>query len=1446
MAHAEQAKPQHTRSTGIDRSARAGLIGIERLPLRLLDTIAIILLAITGLILFLVLVVGRFGTSSQEGIVDRDLARSIVFRNTEFDAGIFINASSLVTCGPGTIVQGSAIALVIDHSSSMNTGPSSYLGQALTSAQGFVNNIPVSPSENLIAVVQFDHQAQIISPLSSDKTAINQAISSISGGGDTAIDAGIRAARQALTSTSGKQPLIVLLTDGESDPITAMNEATLAKNDGIRIFTIALGSGAGTSLLQTIASPGDAYSTLDPQTLPRIYNQIGNQIGPVVARDVKVRETYDPDHFTVPAATDPAAGVIDQTYLTMTDKGHRLPYTVTADRIGWWNFTTTPGTLSYVNCDNQPVSQALPLGPRVLVMPPLLWLLLPFLIPLFWLLFRLFYWYWKHHIWTPPLGAREPRSAQAPTTPPLSWSGPRTPWQPEPTLVIGLGGTGRWVLTHLKRNLLDAGGGAWRPQVQLVALDTAAQEYVNGVAQHVEFAGVCLDPHESLVVSEENLNSLITQVCQARPEEFAEMKEWFPACDYMERLGPAAGNLAHGTGGRRLMGRISIFRNLKNGLQASSLWQLLTRAVSDVRTAASEGHVDYQRIHVLIVGSLAGGFGSGTVIDVAYLARRACEASGLQFTDAEISLFLVGNAPFEAQTQNIGGTTLTHINTRAALREVERFLLSRNRPFPMHYTPTQTADDQVLHSWARNILDDCWLLDGERGQYSLATNDIPPERGLFPMLADAMTVLLDTNAQSNGAAIGALRRTVAGRAQTLQLELGQGVFSSLGAFTYRLPMRDLISFLKIRFAQQLIALLLAGDANANLADSLDVTANQEAAGTPPNSYARNFLAGKTTASPAPLPLTLVQGVLSGGPLTEQHDVITDMGLRSRKEGRATYLDLEARDFARYLHEAVGRLLNGNTIAMPVARAGKLAYTQAFLTELARLLHEARSTTGWERQRRLPRFAAQAARVFPELMQAYIAVIDRTLKQLAQQEQILRKTLYGNEGTGQGMTCVIDELRQYEAAATASLESLYVVSAVRRYLLIERDPDTVARRRSLLDNWYITYFQPHLGEALTYLAWQVAAEEQVFLTAQVGDEPGIGLQPTTIPSFTQALLMIADHAGQHIWQREEAARLMNEALAPIVNDHQQSLEIHQRSEPVLPYIAGGLGQYVEETRWLWLPSAVHQFEWTQVRDRLAQGVQQMGVTPFAPLDATDLFSCTTLYLRDYVPMTAIAGVQHLEARYLRYYGMLPALGIGSLQQGATFPEPTAVFPAERRASEIFERRMLSMDVQQSWLLSSLFVGALDHMDRATLYLQAYAAGLVELIDEQGGLVQICVLQLHDGPLAISVPENARGQIALEVIGMQNVVLDTNDRRLNEQLGWSLREQRLAATLDSIGDEELRRRWADFDASYLNRTRNLGRFGLDDLIICARIRVRLALQALDTSERRMQHTAKGLSQ
>ncbi|MFB6082655.1 MAG: VWA domain-containing protein [Halorientalis sp.] len=164
------------------------------------------------------------------------------------------------------------VALVSDVSGSMSGAP---LAALKTAATGFVDNLSV-PDE--AAAISFSSSASTDQELTTNYQAVKNAINAYNASGGTSIAAGIDEGADELVNgtnaTAGASKVMILLSDGNSSASPAQSAAQAAKDAGIRIFTIALGS-ANTSLLQSLASsPSDAFVAPDPTDLDTVYAEI--------------------------------------------------------------------------------------------------------------------------------------------------------------------------------------------------------------------------------------------------------------------------------------------------------------------------------------------------------------------------------------------------------------------------------------------------------------------------------------------------------------------------------------------------------------------------------------------------------------------------------------------------------------------------------------------------------------------------------------------------------------------------------------------------------------------------------------------------------------------------------------------------------------------------------------------------------------------------------------------------------------------------------------------------------------------------------------------------------------------------------------------------------------------------------------------------------------------
>ena len=198
-------------------------------------------------------------------------------------------------------IEQASVVLVTDESGSMQATDVS--PSRLEAAQGAARSfLQEAPEELLIGFESFSTSvSQAVAP-TTDRTTIREAIDAQQAEGGTATGDALSTALQQLAArkgTDGKTApaAIVLLSDGArtvgADPAEA---AARAKQLGIPIYTVALGTASGAITLpdgQQIAVPpdpqtlrqiagtsgGKAYAVDDADTLDGVYRDLGSKIG---------------------------------------------------------------------------------------------------------------------------------------------------------------------------------------------------------------------------------------------------------------------------------------------------------------------------------------------------------------------------------------------------------------------------------------------------------------------------------------------------------------------------------------------------------------------------------------------------------------------------------------------------------------------------------------------------------------------------------------------------------------------------------------------------------------------------------------------------------------------------------------------------------------------------------------------------------------------------------------------------------------------------------------------------------------------------------------------------------------------------------------------------------------------------------------------------------------
>lgn len=230
-----------------------------------------------------------------------------------------------------------------------------------------------------------------------------------------------------------------------------------------------------------------------------------------------------------------------------------------------------------------------------------------------------------------------------------------------PTVVIGLGGTGYGALLKLKKRFVDAYGSV-PPIIRFLSIDTT--ENAEGAAASSDGPEVQLDHHEKYVLQVGSPANLLNG---ANPH----IDEWWPPEIPTQAIIAGAGQV-------RARGRLALFA------KAGEIFGWLGRAFDDVRNIRNQKQMHYEQfqlsarsgVEVHIVGSLAGGTGSGIFLDIAFIARHL--AGGDEQSNFTGTLLL------PRFFSKLAGVALVKPNAYGALKEIEHLSTSKT-PFHINY-----------------------------------------------------------------------------------------------------------------------------------------------------------------------------------------------------------------------------------------------------------------------------------------------------------------------------------------------------------------------------------------------------------------------------------------------------------------------------------------------------------------------------------------------------------------------------------------------------------------------------------------------------------------------------------------------------------------------------------------------------------------------------------------
>jgi Mg-chelatase subunit ChlD/sugar lactone lactonase YvrE len=196
------------------------------------------------------------------------------------------------------------VLLVIDRSGSME---GEKIAIARSAAADFISQVDLA--ESRVGLVSFADGASVDVGLTASEALLRRALAGLTAGGGTRIDLGLAAARAelGLRGNPGSRAVVILLSDGESDAPSALQEAQRVKADGTEIFTI--GIQANEVLMRALATdPNHYYAPEAARYLYDVFNRIAERIvADVLYRRAEIRDEIPANMRFVPGSAVPPA-----------------------------------------------------------------------------------------------------------------------------------------------------------------------------------------------------------------------------------------------------------------------------------------------------------------------------------------------------------------------------------------------------------------------------------------------------------------------------------------------------------------------------------------------------------------------------------------------------------------------------------------------------------------------------------------------------------------------------------------------------------------------------------------------------------------------------------------------------------------------------------------------------------------------------------------------------------------------------------------------------------------------------------------------------------------------------------------------------------------------------------------------------------------------------------
>ncbi|MFA7361512.1 MAG: tubulin-like doman-containing protein [Candidatus Kapaibacterium sp.] len=283
-----------------------------------------------------------------------------------------------------------------------------------------------------------------------------------------------------------------------------------------------------------------------------------------------------------------------------------------------------------------------------------------------------------------------------------------------PTILIGLGGTGKEVLLRIRRQFVEKYGSLDDfPITSYLYIDTDnAPAEESGIARERDYLINEID----FKPSEKVFNPVNPSDYIHRINDVPHIKEWLNTTGEIGKLG----TMNTGAGQIRPAARLALFHNYDEIVyKLTSAKSTITdsRSINVVKEKHNIKNVNTEKINVYVITSVSGGTGSGMFLDLGFMIRHLFRNQAIS------SSYIVLPKIYQGY-----GKERVFANGYAALMELEYYNLKN--PFNISWKKNEP------HKFQPGVYDDVYLIDGENCK-NLSLSEMS-NRDIYKMISDTI------------------------------------------------------------------------------------------------------------------------------------------------------------------------------------------------------------------------------------------------------------------------------------------------------------------------------------------------------------------------------------------------------------------------------------------------------------------------------------------------------------------------------------------------------------------------------------------------------------------------------------------------------------------------------------------------------------------------------------